>query len=183
MSLPPKWKFSIEHNNIQAHCLCRPSALRLNLIIIMNGESYVALNRLSTPFPYLWRITPRSILHLDTLTHPVRARRQLGTGDVRSKQKEAAWHRLRLIKSASREEQRRDRAEINDTSLAALDGDDLQGTNQAHNKQKANIIRDRSSFCGRQKALICISLMSASSQGDGGCFIPLISTENHLYWT
>lgn len=45
----------MEHNSTKAHSLCRPSAVRLNLILMRNGESYVALNHLSSLFLYLIR--------------------------------------------------------------------------------------------------------------------------------
>lgn len=108
------------HNITKAHCLCRPSAARLDLILVRDGESLVAPNRLSFQFFFIEpRITFRSILHLDTSTGPVRARRQLGTRDVRSKQKKEAWHRSCLIKSARSIGEREPRH--NDTSLAVLD--------------------------------------------------------------
>jgi len=67
-----------------------------------------------------------------------------------------------------------------DTSLAALDGEDHLGTNEAHSKQKVNIQQNGSSFCGKRIALKCFSLMAVSSHEDSTCLIPLISTENQI---
>jgi len=35
----------MEHNTVMSLCLCRPSAVRLNLILMRDGESYIALNK------------------------------------------------------------------------------------------------------------------------------------------
>lgn len=66
-----------------------------------DGKSYIAPSHLSFRFLYLTEDHVQVNLasgyaHTDS----VKARRQLGTGDVRSKHKKEAWHRLCLIKSA-----------------------------------------------------------------------------------
>lgn len=43
----------MELNTAKAHCLCRPLAVRLNLILMRDGESYVAQSHLSSWFLYL----------------------------------------------------------------------------------------------------------------------------------
>lgn len=65
-------------------------------------------------------------------------------------------------------------------SLAALDGEEHHGTNQAHNRQKENIQQNGSSFRLRQMALKCFSVMAALSQEERGCLTSLISTENQM---
>lgn len=94
-------------------------------------------------------------------------RRELGTGSV--------WLSKHSERSSGEREVRH-----NDTSLAALDGEDHHGNNQAHKEQKVN--RMGAHCVLRQMALICFSLMAESSPGDAACSIQLISIGNHLYW-
>lgn len=138
MSLQPEGKFQMERNTTKAHCLCRPSAVRLNLILMRDGESYIALNRLPSPVSVFNRGSRpgQTCIWIHRRIQSERAdssalgmsdqnrRRQLGTGCV--------WLSQHSERSTGERELRH-----NDTSLAALDGDDHHGTNQAHSKQKS----------------------------------------------
>lgn len=95
----------MEHSKAKVHCLSRPtgSGVKSNShegwrVIHCTKQSFISVSVFSRG-SHLGQI-----LHLGTRTGTVRARRQLCTGEIRSKQKKGAWHRLCLIKSAFREE-------------------------------------------------------------------------------